>query len=101
MKPWMMKYATEGHPFLITVYNRLNCSEICIGIVHNVIVKSQLLRVIDLNELDLDYILGNVEVKFMWCKNFTQQRQDEKWATVFYHAAIMEVMKIMFIMNVK
>ncbi len=44
-----MEYATEGQPFLVAVYNKQNWSEICCGIVNNIIVESQLLGDIDLH----------------------------------------------------
>ncbi len=69
-KKWIIKYETEGWPFLIAVYNRQNWSEICIGIVNYIILESQLLGGIDLNERNLDYKLGNGDVKLMWCKTF-------------------------------
>ncbi len=40
-KKWIIKYSTEGQPFLISVYNRQNWSETWIGIVNDMIVESQ------------------------------------------------------------
>ncbi len=62
-KKWITKYATEGQPFLIDVYNSQNWSETCTD--NDMIVGSQLMRGIDLDEHNLDYKLGNSDVKLM------------------------------------
>ncbi len=77
-KQWIMKYATEGQPFLIAVFSKETKSEICIGIVNNVIMRSQLLGGIDLNERNLDYKLGNGDVKMMWCKTLNPHKDKMK-----------------------
>ncbi len=70
-----MEYAKKGHPFLVAVTcNKKNFkkkrSEICIGIVNHMIVESQLLGGIDLNEHKLDYVVDNDSVELIWCRTF-------------------------------
>ncbi len=54
-----MKYATNGYPLLGALYSTQKQSETCMGIVNNVIVELQLLGGVDMNECNLDYVLGN------------------------------------------
>ncbi len=58
-KQLMMEYARQGHPFLFAVLNKKTKSDFCIGMTNNMIVESQLLGNIDLNERNLDLILGD------------------------------------------
>ncbi len=69
-KEWIMEYATNNQPFLFAVYSKQTQSEICIGIVNNMIVESQLSGRLDLNEHNLDYMLGNDDVRLICCKTF-------------------------------
>lgn len=74
-KQWIMEYAKKGHPFLVAVTCKKKNfknkrSEICIGIVNHMIVESQLLGGINLNESNLDYIVGNDSVELIWCRTF-------------------------------
>ncbi len=75
-----MEYATNSQPFLVAVYSKQNHSETCIGIANNMIVASQLSGAIDLNEHNLDHMLGN--------------GQDENLNSIFYNVAIIEVGEI-------
>ncbi len=70
VKQWIMEYATKGQPFLVVVYNKQTLTEICIGVINNMIVESQLLGGIDLNEANLQCKLSNDEIKWMWCRTF-------------------------------
>ncbi len=70
VKQWIMEYATKGWPFLIAVFSKETKSEICIGITNNMIVENQLFGGIELNEHNLDFMLGDGNVKLMWCKTF-------------------------------
>ncbi len=70
--------------FLIAVYNRQNWSGTCIGIVNDMIVESKLLGGIDLNECNLDYKLGNGDVKLMWCKTFYPHKDMMKNGLALY-----------------
>ncbi len=65
VKQWIMEYATKGQPFLVAVYNKQTWTEICIGVINNMIVESQLLGGIDLNEPNMSCKLWNDEVKLM------------------------------------
>ncbi len=56
--------------FLIDVFSREIQLEICICITNNMIAESQLLGGIELNERNLDFMLGDSNVKLMWCKTF-------------------------------
>ncbi len=66
------------------MYNRQNWSETCIGIVNDMIVESQLLGGIDLNELNLGYKLGNGDVKLMWSETFYPHKDKMKNGLALY-----------------
>ncbi len=52
------------------------------------IVELQLLGGIDLNEGNLEFILGNGDVKLMWYRTFyPHKRKDEMWTTIFVYNA--------------
>ncbi len=70
VKQWIMEYAKKGQPFLIDVFCKETKSKICIGVFNNMIVESQLLGGIELNECNLDFKLGESDVRLMWCKTF-------------------------------
>ncbi len=65
-KQWIMEYATKGQPFSFSVFCKETKSEICIGITNDVIVESQLLGDIELNEGNLDFMLCDNNVRLMW-----------------------------------
>ncbi len=65
-----MENELEGQPFLFVVFSKETKSEICIGITNNMIVENQLFGGIELNEHNLDFMLGDGNVKLMWCKTF-------------------------------
>ncbi len=73
-KQWIMEYATKLQPFLGSVCNRQTQSEMFIGIVNHMIVELQLLGGIDLNVGNLEFILGNGDVKLMWFRTFYLQK---------------------------
>ncbi len=70
IKQWIMEYAKNGQPFLFAVFCKKTKSEICIGITNDMIVESQLLGGIELNDCNLDFMLGEGNVRLMWCKTF-------------------------------
>ena len=65
VKQWIIEYATKGQPFLVAVYNRQTWTETCIGIINNMIVESQLLGGIDLNEANLECEFNKGDVELM------------------------------------
>ncbi len=73
-----MEYATEGQTFLIAVFSKETKSEICIGITNNMIVESQLFSGIELNQGTLDFVLGDGNVRLMWCKMFYPHKDKMK-----------------------
>ncbi len=83
VKQWVIEYATKGQPFLIAVYKRQTRTEICIGIINNMIVESQLLGSIDLHEANLECKLGNCGVKLMWCRTFYPYKDKMKSGLAF------------------
>ncbi len=64
-----MEYASEGQPILFAVFSKETKSEICICITNNMIVESQLLGGIDLNEHNSDFMLSIGDVRLI-CKTF-------------------------------
>ncbi len=52
------------------MYNRQTQTDICIGIIINMIVELQLLGHIDLHVANLRYKLGKDDVELMWCRTF-------------------------------
>ena len=70
IKQWIIEYAKNGQPFLLAVFYKKTKSEICIGINNDMIVESQLLGGIELNERNLDLMLGEGDVRLVWCKTF-------------------------------
>ncbi len=60
----------KGSTILSAVFSKETKSEICIGITNNMIVESQLLGGIEMNEGNLDFLLGDVDIRFIWCKMF-------------------------------
>ncbi len=70
IKQWIMEYAKKGQPFLLAVFCKKTKLEICIGITNDMIVESQLLGGIELNERNLDLMLGEGNVRLVWCKTF-------------------------------
>ncbi len=83
VKQWIMEYVTKYQPFLVTVYNRQTLSETCIAILNHKILESQLLGGIDLNEGNLEFILGNGDVKLMWCRTFYPHKDKMKCGLQF------------------
>ncbi len=73
-----MEYTLEGKPLLIAVLYKETLSEICTGVKNNKIVESQLLGGIDLNKLNLDFMLGDGDVRLMWCKTFNPHKDKMK-----------------------
>ena len=67
IKEWIIDFASSGQPFLVSVYNKKMKAEICIGILGNVIVQSNLLGGNNLNKSNLDYLLGDGDVHIEWC----------------------------------
>ncbi len=78
VKEWIMEYATKGRPFLVAVYNKQTRAEICIGIINNIIVESQLLGGIDLNNANLENKFYNGDVELMWCRTFYPHKEKMK-----------------------
>ena len=78
IKQWIMEYAKKGQPFLLAVFCKETKSEICIGITNDMIVESQLLGGIELNERNLDFMLGDGDVRLMWCKTFYPHKDKMK-----------------------
>ena len=78
VKEWIMEYATRGQPFLVAVYNKQTRTETCIGVINNMIVESQLLGGIDLNEANLECEFGNGDVELMWCRTFYPHKDKMK-----------------------
>ncbi len=60
-----MEYAKKGQLFLFAVFSKETKSEICIGVINNMIVESQLLGGIELNEGNLDFMLGDGNVRLI------------------------------------
>ena len=73
-----MEYAKHSQPFLFAVFCKETKSEICIGITNDMIVKSQLLGGIELNECNLDFMLGDGNIRLMWCKTFYPHKDKMK-----------------------
>ncbi len=73
-----MECATNRQPFLVAVYRKQKQSETCIVIVDHIVTESQLIGAIDLNECNLDYILGNVDVSLIWCKTIYPHKDKMK-----------------------
>ncbi len=65
-----MENAKKCQPFLFGVLCKETKSEICIGITNDMNVESQLLGGIELNECNLDFILGEGDVRLVWYKKF-------------------------------
>ena len=78
IQQWIMEYAKNGQPFLFAVFCKETKLEICIGISNNMIVESQLLGGIELNECNLNYILGDGDVRLRWCKTFYPHKDKMK-----------------------
>ena len=78
-----MEYATKGQPFLVAVYNKQTWTVICIGVINNMIVESQLLGGIDLNKPNSQCKLGNNEVKLMWFEKFYPHKDKMKCVLQF------------------
>ncbi len=51
----------------MSIYNKKMKTETCIGILGTIIVESNLFGGINLNESNLDYLLGNGDVCIEWC----------------------------------
>ncbi len=73
-----MEYATKGQPFLIAVYNKQTWTETRIGVTNTMIVESQLLGGIDLNEANLERELGTGDAELMWCRTFYPHKDKMK-----------------------
>ncbi len=73
-----MEYATKDQLFLVAVYNKQTWTEICIGIINNMIVKSQLLGGIDLNKANLERELGKGDDELMWSRTFYPHKDKMK-----------------------
>ena len=69
-KDKIIDLSSSGQPFLVCVYNKKMSADICIGILGNMIVKSNLLGGINLNEPNLDYLLGDGDLRIVWCRVF-------------------------------
>ncbi len=78
IKQWIMEYAKHGQSFLFAVFCKETKSEICIGITNDMIVESQLLGGIELNERNLDFMLGKGNIRLMWCKTFYPHKDKMK-----------------------
>ncbi len=65
-----MEYATKDQPFLFAVFSKETKSEIFNGIINNMIVESQLLGDIELNESNVDFMVDVGDVRLVWCKTF-------------------------------
>ncbi len=74
-----MEYATKGQPILVVVFNKQTWTETCIGVINNMIVESQLLGGIDLNEANLECELGKGDVELIWCRTFYPHKDKMKF----------------------
>ncbi len=92
IKQWIMEYAKKGQPFLFAVFCKETKSEICIGITNDMIVESQLLGGIELNERNLDLMLGEGNVRLMWCKTFYPH--EDKMKTVLSLSTMYQLLKL-------
>ncbi len=62
---------------ILAVFCKETKSEICIGITNDMIVESQLLGGIELNERTL-YLPGDGDIRLMWCKTFYPHKDNMK-----------------------
>ncbi len=76
IKQWIMEYAKKVQPFLFAVFCKETKSRICIGITNDMIVESQLLGGIELNEHNLDFMLNYI--RLMLCKTFYPHKDKTK-----------------------
>ncbi len=56
------------------------------------IVESQLLGGIELNEFNLDFMLGDSDVRLMWCKTFYPRKDKMKNGLALY--TMQQLMKL-------
>ncbi len=67
IKEWMIGLGSSRQPFLVCVYNKKLKVEIFIGFVGTMIVELNLFGGINLNESNLDYLLGDGDICIEWC----------------------------------
>ena len=74
IKEWIIDFALSGQPFIVCVYNKKKRAEICIGILGTMIVESNLFGGINLNDSNLDNVLGDGKIHIEWCQVFTPNK---------------------------
>ena len=74
IKEWIIDFASSGRPFIVCFYNKKKRAEICIGILGTMIVESNLFGGIDLNDTNLDYVIGDGQIHIEWCRVFSPNK---------------------------